>query len=176
MYYRNDDLVLLHEHMKYLIKLFAILPVGLRRFVFFWISLITRGTTLGVRVLVRNDEGKILLVKHTYIQGWHLPGGGVERRETLEAAAERELLEECAIKNIGDMHQFHTYANFNISRFDHVTLFECKKWEWSGTKRDALEIEAVEFFDPDALPQDTNSRARVHIQELLNGEKPRLIW
>ena len=43
-----------------------------------------RGMTLGVRGLVTNEAGEVLLIKHTYLAGWYLPGGGVERGETAE--------------------------------------------------------------------------------------------
>ncbi|MEM9842987.1 MAG: NUDIX domain-containing protein, partial [Pseudomonadota bacterium] len=35
--------------------------------------------TLGVRAIVENAEGQVLLVRHTYTPGLYLPGGGVER-------------------------------------------------------------------------------------------------
>ena len=48
-----------------------------------------RGTTLGVRVIAFDGDG-LLLVRHTYVTGWHLPGGGVQAGETAEAAARLE--------------------------------------------------------------------------------------
>ena len=52
----------------------------------------SRGLTVGVRAVIFDGEGRVFLVKHTYLAGWHLPGGGVETGEALLAALERCLL------------------------------------------------------------------------------------
>ena len=67
-----------------------------------WFRL-TRGLTLGVRVLVQNPQGHILLVRHTYSPGWLLPGGGVERGEIAEEAAAREVLEETGVSVLANL-------------------------------------------------------------------------
>ena len=54
---------------------------------------ITRPLTVGVRILLIRD-GYVTLVRHTYQDSWYLPGGGVEKRETLEQAIRRELKDE----------------------------------------------------------------------------------
>src|SRR5581483_8208734 len=58
-----------------------------------------RPRTSGVQLVVCS-AGKVLLVRHTYMQRskWAFPGGRIKRRETPEAAAEREAGEELGIR------------------------------------------------------------------------------
>jgi len=50
--------------------------------------------TLGVRAIVFDEQkNSVFLVKHTYVPGWQLPGGGVDSGETFGQALEKELRE-----------------------------------------------------------------------------------
>jgi 8-oxo-dGTP diphosphatase len=49
-------------------------------------------------VLFRDADGRVLLVKPTYKDGWDIPGGYVEPGESPKQAARREVLEELGIE------------------------------------------------------------------------------
>jgi 8-oxo-dGTP diphosphatase len=59
---------------------------------------------LAAGVLFRHADGRILLVKPTYKDGWEIPGGYVETGESPRAAAVREVREELGLDvDLADM-------------------------------------------------------------------------
>jgi ADP-ribose pyrophosphatase YjhB (NUDIX family) len=128
-----------------------------------------RAMTLGVRALVIDEEGCIFLVKHSYVSGWHLPGGGVEAGETLGEALARELREEGNIEITAPPRLHGLFFNSRASRRDHVALFIVRAFRQSAAPVPDREIVAHGFFAPDALPNDTTAATRARIIEVLGG-------
>ena len=93
-----------------------------------------------------DGTGRIFLVKHSYVDGWHLPGGGVETGETLLEALTRELAEEGNIR-LGAVPQLYgVYFNKRASRRDHVALFIVRDFRQDGNPKPNYEIIAHGFF------------------------------
>src|SRR5262245_58154517 len=106
----------------------------------------SRGMTLGVRALVIDDQSRVFLVKHSYVAGWHLPGGGVEPAETMRDALGRELFEEGNIELIGPPELRGVYFNGRISQRDHVALFVVREFRQASAPQPNHEIVAHGFF------------------------------
>lgn len=130
---------------------------------------VARGLTLGVRALVLDAEGRVFLVKHSYVSGWHLPGGGVEVGETTQEAVARELVEEGNIEVTAPPRLFGVYFNHRISRRDHVLVYVVREFRQDRAPVPDREIVAHGFFAPDALPDDTTPATRARIAEILLG-------
>lgn len=128
---------------------------------------LTRPTTVGVRLLAVK-EGRVLLVKHTYLDGWYLPGGGVEAGETLRDAAMREAAEEAGA-GLQDLRLFGVYSSFLEGKSDHIVVFCCEAFSWR--KASSGEIESVESFALNELPEGTSPGTRRRIAEYAAGER-----
>ena len=129
---------------------------------------ITRGLTLGTRVMVRNGEGHILLVRHTYAPGWLFPGGGVERGEVAAISAVREVEEEAGIKLDGSLRLFGFYSNNEKFPGDHVALYLAETTS-AADRPPQMEIAEARFFAPHDLPKGVTAGTRRRIEEVLNG-------
>ncbi|WP_307719461.1 MULTISPECIES: NUDIX domain-containing protein [Rhodoplanes] len=140
----------------------------LRRVLHLWWRL-SRGLTLGVRALVIDPEGRVFLVRHSYVSGWYLPGGGVEIGETLGEALVRELSEEGNLHLTGAATLHGVYLNARVSRRDHVALFVVRDFVQPAPPRPNREIVAAGFFPVDALPADTTRGTRARLAEVLDG-------
>jgi 8-oxo-dGTP pyrophosphatase MutT (NUDIX family) len=149
-------------------------PLVRRLLHFYW--RFARAMTLGVRALVIDGRGRIFLIKHSYIVGWHLPGGGVEAGETLMEALARELREEGNIELTGPPRLHGMFFNKRVSRRDHVALFVVREFRQSAMPKPNREIIAHGYFTLDALPNDTSAATRARIAEVLGGAPVSELW
>jgi 8-oxo-dGTP pyrophosphatase MutT (NUDIX family) len=143
-------------------------------FHFYW--RFARGMTLGVRAVVLDSQNRVFLVEHSYISGWHLPGGGVETGETFGNALQRELMEEGRIALVGEPALHGLFFNSHISRRDHVAVYVVRHFSQDRLPEPNREIIACGFFAADALPAETTRGTRLRIAEVLDGQTPIATW
>ena len=149
-------------------------PALRRLFHLYW--RLARGMTLGVRGVVLDRDNRVFLVKHSYISGWHLPGGGVEVGESFADALERELIEEGRIALAGEAELHGVFFNSHVSRRDHVAVFVIRQFTQDRLPEPNHEIVACGFFDATALPDGTTEGTRLRIAEVLDGKAPIATW
>ena len=135
-----------------------------------------RGMTLGVRAVVVDADNRVFLVKHSYVAGWHLPGGGVEVGETIGEALRRELVEEGRIELVGEPVLHGLFFNSHVSRRDHVAVYLIRHFRQDRLPEPNREIVACGFFAVDALPPETTEGTRLRIAEALEGRAPIATW
>jgi 8-oxo-dGTP pyrophosphatase MutT (NUDIX family) len=135
-----------------------------------------RGMTLGVRAVVLDGDNRVFLVKHSYVVGWHLPGGGVEVGESFVDALRRELSEEGRIEVIGNPPLHGVFFNSHVSRRDHVAVYLVRDFRQDRPPEPNREIVACGFFETNALPAETTEGTRLRIAEVLEGKTPMATW
>jgi len=111
---------------------------------------IFRPVQLGVRMILVQD-GEVLLVRHTYMQGWHFPGGAMKRWETPLEAAAREAREEAGVELLEPPTLLGIFTTYFGGKSDHVAVYLCRNYR-IGRATDRWEIAEVKRFALDALP------------------------
>lgn len=133
----------------------------------YWV--LVRGLTMGVRGVVLDAGGQVLLIRHAYTPGWTFPGGGVEIGETAEEALSRELVEEANIAITGPARLHGIFHQPGFSARDHVLVYVVRDFSWGGAHKPNREIAECAFFALDALPENTSPGARRRLVEILDG-------
>lgn len=129
---------------------------------------IKKPRTLGIRAMIFDEnKEKILLVKHTYIDGWFLPGGGVKKFEKPLDALKRELREELGF-SLESSELFGVYSNFAESKSDTIIVMICTG-DMSVKSADK-EIEEARFFELSKLPNDISGGTKRRIEEYTAGK------
>lgn len=140
------------------------------------VNLIRPRVTLGARLAAFDAEGRIFLVRQTYVPGFHLPGGGVGPGETCREAAAREAQEEGGLRCPTPPDLFGIYLNLALARRDHVVLFVARGAVRDPGSSHGLEVREAGFHPPDALPETTTPATRARIAEVLAGRQASDIW
>ncbi|MBV7328110.1 NUDIX domain-containing protein [Chloroflexi bacterium TSY] len=128
-----------------------------------------RPITLGVRVILIQDE-QVLLVKHTYMPKWYLPGGAVKRGETLVDAARREAQEETGAIMQSEPELFRIYSVLFGGKSDHTATYISHDFRLEQ-RLDQWEIEEVGYFALTVLPADISKGTREIIADYVASQK-----
>ena len=138
--------------------------------------LMRRGLTLGVRAIVRSNDGKFLLVRHTYTPGWYFPGGGVEKGQTAEQSLRDELRQETGLQIVGKPIMHGLFYNINVSKRDHILAYHCDVQGGLEAKPTSMEIAEIGYFSFEDLPLDTDLGTARRIREMVFGDEKTEVW
>ncbi|MET0182508.1 MAG: NUDIX domain-containing protein, partial [Caulobacterales bacterium] len=135
----------------------------------------SRAMTLGVRGVATDDQGRVLLIRHTYKNGWHFPGGGVDSGETTVESVIREMAEEGGIEASTAPVLLGFYSNRASFKNDHVALYRIPAWKACAPLENG-EIAERGFFARGDLPRSTTQATRRRLAEIFDGAEISATW
>ncbi|MGC2238165.1 MAG: NUDIX domain-containing protein [Pyrinomonadaceae bacterium] len=109
--------------------------------------------------IIRDKNGRVLLVKSASADGWGLPAGAIDLGETPEEAVQREVFEETNLRVspekiagvFGGKDFRYVYANGDRVEY-FIVVFECRITGGELFARDG-EVEEFKYFAPEEMPE-----------------------
>lgn len=122
--------------------------------------------TISADCVVRNEAGAVLLIRREDFRMWTVPGGAVERGETLPQAAIREVFEESGVEAVAD----ELVGLYSGRRLSHLA-FVYRGHAVGGTPRPSRESIDSRYFAPERLPRPMIPFARQRLYDALSGAR-----
>jgi ADP-ribose pyrophosphatase YjhB (NUDIX family) len=128
----------------------------------------------GAHAMVEDGQGRLLLVRHTYMPGWHFPGGGVNRGEAAAEAVIRELKEEIGLTSFAACDLFGLYTRKHVWATNVIALFHMTGAEFDFKPNS--EIAEAKFYATDAPPAGIGGGALRRFKERAEGKEKAPYW
>lgn len=129
--------------------------------------------TIGPRAIVLNEENQVLLVKHTYVSDWHLPGGGLKSGESTKKELKRELMEEVGLQIEEEPQLFGIYYHTFMGVNDYPVIYIVRKFK--RVHANSPEIKESRWFSfenlPDTISTGTHRRLNEYFKQLPPSER-----
>jgi ADP-ribose pyrophosphatase YjhB (NUDIX family) len=132
--------------------------------------------TIGARCVLRDDAGRILLIRRSDNHRWAMPAGTMELGDTLGKTAIREVYEETGLTAHG-VTPFALYTSLDTTpnmydqAYQHITM-ACRVDGFSGELvRETDETIDAAWFALDELPEGVGSDAARTLADLAAFER-----
>ena len=131
----------------------------------------------GVRAIIRDEQGRILLIRRSDNGAWGMPAGSMELNESILDCLKREVWEETGLKVLeATPIAVYTEPRFaGVTAFgDHIQLFSLvfRVDRWQGTVATSTdETTHARFFALDELPTDLPALYRETLVDLEQYEQ-----
>jgi len=147
--------------LPWLLRIWRQLPIPLR---YLYLRARYGGFAVGVAALIRDPQGRILLVHRTYSRDepWAMPGGWLERRDqSIPRGLERELREETGLRvKVGSV------CAVERTGFAVVVLMEAQLLDAPTEFRASPEVSELAWVEPRKVCELTRFNARLLRQVL----------
>lgn len=120
---------------------------------------------IGVRVLVEDGAGRVLILRRSDTGDWGLPAGAMELGESLEEAMRREVLEE-ANATLGEIEVFGISSDPSVEHFTYpngdqvqtVSVLARARLSGGEMRSNDGEAHAFRFVDPASVAAEDFTR------------------
>jgi len=120
------------------------------------------------------QDGKVLLVRHSYVRGWLLPGGGINRGEPAEHAIIREMREEIGLVRSAAPEFFGLYSRKAGWATNVIVLYLLRDAEFTFVPN--VEIREIQFADPANPPEGTPRSVATRLKEFAGLQPRSAFW